>query len=244
MQSRPRDPFDKNKAVYEHQGSVSAHQVTGLQPTETLAFDRHFKTPGRVLDLGCGTGRTSVELLKRGHNVDAIDYSQSMIDEALRQHPSTQIRFAVMDARNLHFPDATFDYALFSFNGLDYLYPATERMVALRQIWRVLKPGGVFAFTAHNSFWVPSTWPKRQRLLRSFLRGKIAPYRIDFQPFGELSTYCISPWSQRRQLARAGFTLLHMYSAHSRFYLGAIIRDPYPMYIAQKPASSNRTKRV
>ena len=149
MQSRPRDPFDKNKAVYEHQGSVSAHQVTGLQPTETLAFDRHFKTPGRVLDLGCGTGRTSVELLKRGHNVDAIDYSQSMIDEALRQHPSTQIRFAVMDARNLHFPDATFDYALFSFNGLDYLYPATERMVALRQIWRVLKPGGILLLLEH-----------------------------------------------------------------------------------------------
>ena len=54
------------------------------------------------------------------------------------------------DASNLGLKDNSFDVVIFSFNGIDYIYPYIKRLAALKEIRRVLKTNGLFIFSSHN----------------------------------------------------------------------------------------------
>ena len=54
---------------------------------EIELFKTHFNKPGKIVDLGCGSGRTSIHLFERGFDVDAIDYSEAMIARAKEEYP-------------------------------------------------------------------------------------------------------------------------------------------------------------
>ena len=230
------DERDQTQRSYETAGAVQDFGEASLKWTERQVLERYFARLGRVLDLGCGTGRTSRFLQAAGHQVVAIDYSEPMIRKARENCAGLPIEFLIMDARRLEFPDASFDYALFSFNGPDYLHPEAARLEALREIHRVLKPGGVFAFSSHNSQFIPNTLPRLQAFLRSALRFRIHLYRWDFQAYGPLLTYCISPKAQLRQLAAAGFQDVEVISKYSKDLRQITFRDPYPTYVCRKPA--------
>lgn len=103
---------------------------------------------GDVLDIGVGGGRT-VPLLTRGAGrYVGIDFVPELITAARQRFPEVDLR--VGDARHLDFPDACFDVAVFSINGLDAISHG-DRISALREIRRVLRPGGAFVFSTHNS---------------------------------------------------------------------------------------------
>lgn len=95
-----------------------------------------------ILDYGCGRGLASVEYLKQGAHVCGIDISPQYIDECneLAQAANAEsgsFDFRVMDAHKLDFPDNTFD--IVAGNGILHHLDA---QVALREIHRVLIPGG------------------------------------------------------------------------------------------------------
>jgi SAM-dependent methyltransferase len=228
-----RAPVQKDKDVFNDKRFVDAHPTHGLFDDERKAIAKYFKG-GRVLDLGCASGRTSIELSKMGYDVDAVDYAETMIERAKAIHADSPVRFQVMDVRALAFANGTFDYILFSSNGLDSLYPVSERLKALQEIQRVLKPGGILLFTSHNAVWLPSKWNKAKRILHSFSKGWIHPYRLDISPLGEWPMYHSWPGAVRRQLKSAGMRLVEIRSDHSARYLGILKRDPYPLYVATK----------
>lgn len=125
----------------------------GLWKSERYVFEKYFKKDKYILDIGCGTGRTTFGLYEMGFtNILGLDLSPHMVNEALRirDNKDYKLDFVQGDATELNFKNNTFDYALFSFNGIMQIPKRENRIKALREIYRVLKDGGLFIFTTHD----------------------------------------------------------------------------------------------
>ncbi len=101
-----------------------------------------------ILDLGVGGGRTVPLLRKISRNYTALDYTPELVEACRKKYPDARVLHG--DARNLsEFMDASFGLVVFSFNGLDAVNP-DDRLTVLREVHRVLRPGGLFLFSSHN----------------------------------------------------------------------------------------------
>jgi SAM-dependent methyltransferase len=187
----------------------------GLYEKEEVAVSRYFREDGaRVLDVGCGTGRTTAPLTERGFDVVGIDISERMIERARTLLPD--VEFRVGDVTDLDFDDDEFDYALFAHNGLDYVHPARERRRALRELRRVVRPGGVVVFSTHNAWYRFPALFADHSFLRTFyldngnLRRLFRRYKVDLKEGDPLWTYVSDPRKQRRQLEQAGLEPLEL----------------------------------
>jgi RimJ/RimL family protein N-acetyltransferase/2-polyprenyl-3-methyl-5-hydroxy-6-metoxy-1,4-benzoquinol methylase len=106
----------------------------------------------RILDVGCGTGRHSIELTKRGYNVTGIDLSESQLQVAKEKaaREKLKIRFLRHDARNLPF-DHEFDVAIMLCEGGFPLMETDEMNFAiLKNVSKSLKNKCRFIFTTLN----------------------------------------------------------------------------------------------
>jgi SAM-dependent methyltransferase len=142
------DSFSSENSVKKYTHDVEA----GLWDSENILIDRYFAKGSSVLDLGCGVGRTTIPLFDKGYKVVGVDVTPTFIagakDVAARQNK--QIDFRVGDATHLEFANNAFDNALFSFNGWTMIPTKEARLEAAREVYRVLKPGGCYIFTAHK----------------------------------------------------------------------------------------------
>jgi SAM-dependent methyltransferase len=109
----------------------------------------------RILDVGCGTGRHSIELAKRGYRMTGIDYSKAQLAKAVskanEQHLT--IDFQEHDARNLPF-DAEFDAAIMLCEGGFPLMETDEmNFEILKSVAKSLKQSATFVFTTLNGLY-------------------------------------------------------------------------------------------
>ena len=115
-------------------------------------FDQLLKgrlVPGmRVLDAGCGSGRNLVYFLKSGYEVFAVDESEQAI-ETLRQLAARlaphlpRENFKADPVEMMCFGDTEFD-AVLSSAVLHFARNEQHWMAMVQEMWRVLKPGGIF----------------------------------------------------------------------------------------------------
>jgi SAM-dependent methyltransferase len=107
-------------------------------------------TPGsRLLELGCGSGRDAAFLLSRGYEVVAVDASSGMIAEAVRLHPELKGRLTCHGLPDpLPFNDGSFD-GTFAVALLMHL-SREDIAPSLREVARVIRPGGRFLFSIPN----------------------------------------------------------------------------------------------
>lgn len=121
----------------------------------------------RVLDLCCGTGRSTIYFALKGARVDGIDASQQAIEianeSAKLSGVEEQVEFEVMDVCALAYPDRHFD-AIYCQSALHILI---DYAAAPAELARVLKPGGVVVFCeealGHNPLMAPFRWMRRRR---------------------------------------------------------------------------------
>jgi SAM-dependent methyltransferase len=123
-------------------------------------------TPGaEVLDVGCGTGVVALTAARLGARVTGVDLTPELIAHAKENASLTHLEASFLqgDAEEIPLPDSKFDVVLSQFGHM--FAPRPE--VAVKEMLRVLKPGGTIAF---------ATWPPELFVGRSFaLMGKYAP---------------------------------------------------------------------
>lgn len=145
----------------------------------------------RVLDVGCGTGSLGFFLRDdpEMHGVHGIDLSPDYIAYAKRKNEDSRLTFQVGDACSLPFPDASFDHAL-SMLVLQFV-PRSD--VAIREMRRVTRPGGVVA---------AATWDSRGGLVAQRIildtAAALDPNANDFR-----ARTCTRPLSRPGDLGRA-----------------------------------------
>ena len=94
-----------------------------------------------LLDVCCGPGNLAAEAKARGASATGIDFAETMVGLATTKHPG--IPFRIGDAERLPVPELAVDYVVCAF-GLMHL----ERPdAAVAEAFRVLRPGGTYAFT-------------------------------------------------------------------------------------------------
>lgn len=95
----------------------------------------------KVLDAMCGSGQTTSYLLTRGANVTGLDISNEVIETFLaRWTDATAVKRSLLDSG---LPDDAFDFVAVV-GGMHHIHPYFKR--AVKEIHRVLKPGGYFCF--------------------------------------------------------------------------------------------------
>ncbi len=221
-----------NHAAWRRTWTARAYRhASDLFPAERTILDllKAEVAAAHVLDIGIGTGRTTGHLARRSAGYIGVDYSPEMIERARARFPEETLR--VMDARDLSvFPEGRFDIVVFSYNGIDYV-DHNDRLKILGQIHRVLRPGGIFMFSAHRlGVDIPPASDlgnlkmslNPARTAQSMFRyvqgirnaGRVKPgerreadYALLNDPAQQyqLLTYYISPSAQKRQLEVLGF---------------------------------------
>lgn len=110
--------------------------------------------PATILDVGGAAGAYSLWLAERGYQVHLVDATPRLVEEAQRRSDASPNRIEtcqVGDARSLGFGDGIAD-AVLLMGPLYHLTEPADRLRALREAYRVLRPGGVLLAAAISRF--------------------------------------------------------------------------------------------
>jgi len=155
----------------------------------------------KVLDVGCGTGHYMARLRSRGFDVAGVDGSEEMLVHARESNPESRLEWA--DVERIPFGDAEFDYII----CIEVLRYLPDIAGLLKEMSRLLKPGGVVLATAASPF----------NLNGYYLINRIASsYRVP--GLVPLKQYFHRSRSLRRRFLESGFDTARVHGV----YLGPI----------------------
>jgi ubiquinone/menaquinone biosynthesis C-methylase UbiE len=137
-----------NLQAYRTAAAVAEWSLYRLLPEEEHLFNKYYRAGESVLDLACGMGRTALLLHEMGLSVRGIDRSEVLIDLARKRLPYLDLRVGSYDC--IEEADSSFSHVLISSNGIDLAVPESQRVMALGECARVLRPGGTLIYSSHN----------------------------------------------------------------------------------------------
>lgn len=127
-------------------------QIWGDEPSEAAIITESFLSnrgfnEGRILDIACGYGRDSKHFNDKGFDVTGIDISVEGISMAKSQY--SNVEFMVGDILHLPFPNESFNVIFGNF--ILHLFIKEQRSSIIKEALRVIKPGGIAAFSVASS---------------------------------------------------------------------------------------------
>ena len=203
-QQRLRLSFDAIAADYERLGFVHACAARLLE----LA---HLQHAAHVLDVGTGTGLVALaaaRVVGKEGSVTGLDFSARMLESAHQQLARTNltnVSFVQGTAENLEFPDLSFDAVLCA----SALFFVPDMVQAVREFYRVLKPGARVGFT---SFGTGFLQPVSALLTARLERHGVPPAQ---PPVARLA----DPDACKQLLEDAGFTDVQVISEQVGYFL-------------------------
>lgn len=158
--STANKPESANDEIRQFFDDMSVGRNEAIQANPVICYEQELRAeaaldllapqPGdRVLDIGCGNARDIAKIAESGGHVVGVDISAGMVEAAkleLERIGVTDVTLLVGDATCLGFPDGSFDKVLCS-EVIEHIPDAPQ---ALREIWRVLRPGGSLVLTTPN----------------------------------------------------------------------------------------------
>lgn len=159
--------FNEDKRLNSRHGIVE--YTISMEYIKKYIGDKKVK----VLDIGAGTGKYSIDLANHGHDVTAVEYVKKNI--SVLQQKSSKVKTIHGNAINLKkIMDNSFDVVIL-FGPMYHLFTSEERFMALSEAKRVLKPNGVLfvAYLLSNYAFI------RHAIMDNFLRENIKLGKID-----------------------------------------------------------------
>ncbi len=136
------------QAAWNTPGAGYHEMAETLRPAVEHLLDFVPVVPGsRLLDAATGTGIAALEAARRGAIVTGVDFAPDLVSEARRAASEAgieSITFDVADIEQLPYADASFDAVISTFGSIF----APRHDVVASELTRILRPGGVLAFTS------------------------------------------------------------------------------------------------
>lgn len=209
-----------NLAFFSHPETVleyaRAAANIGLWNSEKTLIEKFIPRNSEILELGAGAGRVSLALARNGFSyLTVTDFAPPMVEiaQAIFEDFHVPAKFAVEDATQLSFPQRNFDAAIFAFNGLQMIPKASRRRQAIGEIFRILRPGGIFIFTGHDQTHASrkTHWQAERERWKNETRDPALDDFGDYNhatPQGAMFIHAAVPAEMRHWLESAGFEIL------------------------------------
>ncbi|OGD44624.1 hypothetical protein A3K79_05530 [Candidatus Bathyarchaeota archaeon RBG_13_46_16b] len=177
-------------------------------------------SPARdVLDVGCGYGRACFFLGENGFRAVGVDVDKAQIESAVEEteapEPHEVTHFMINDARNLCFPESSFDAA--TMLGLLTLASKPDRSRIIGEVYRVLRPSGIVFVEEFGRTWTNSVYAKR--------------YRHDSKVTGEQCTFLVKDEGGNLLHFAHHFGRQELYGLFRRFQIVAFEKDTFTSYL-------------
>ncbi|MDP3057152.1 MAG: class I SAM-dependent methyltransferase [bacterium] len=155
----------KGSYLEEHKEYFSPEQLQ--KDVDFLIKSLKLKKRDKILDVACGNGRHTIELKKRGYNIDGLDFSDYLIEVAKKhaKQENLEINFFTQDIHKLDLKKKYNKIFLF-FSDLRMIEPDET----LKNITKIMEKNGMFLLDCDNVF----------RVIGYLRENPKAPYKFDF----------------------------------------------------------------
>jgi SAM-dependent methyltransferase len=173
------DKYDKESFTAGTTGEVDFFE-------KEISFNKSVE----ILDIGCGTGRHSLELARRGYKVTGIDLSEAQINKAksVAEKEKLKIEFQIKDARDFNF-NGFFDFAIMICEGAFPLMETDEMNYSiLKNAFSSLKKGGKLIFTTLNGLY-PLFHSVKDFVNSGTVQGQYGDINFNLMTFRDYSVY-------------------------------------------------------
>jgi ubiquinone/menaquinone biosynthesis C-methylase UbiE len=114
---------------------------------------RLIRKDSKILDLACGYGRFAIPLAKQGYKIEGLDITPSFIKKAKEESHKNgiKIRFRVGDMGDMPYKSESFNVVICMWDAFSEILGKKDQSRAIKEIYRVLKPGGFAIIEVHNN---------------------------------------------------------------------------------------------